>query len=82
MQGRVWLSMVCAKSPAISSDLNPFPDLIVSMLAVNNFSLERGYSLHDALDKQGLLNVEKIALSSTEALSSALAQAGYVGEVS
>lgn len=59
------------------SDLNPFSDLIIAMLAVNNFTLERAYSLRDSLDEQGLLNVQTIAELSIEELSSALARAGY-----
>src|SRR5712691_11520550 len=56
---------------------NPFSDLIIAILAINNVTLERAYSLHDALDEQGLFDIEKIALASTEDLSLALAQAGY-----
>ena len=57
--------------------MNPFADLIIAVLAVNGFSLERAYSLLDALDEQGLFSVEKCAMSLNEDLALALARAGY-----
>src|SRR5689334_8002619 len=54
-----------------------FQDLVVSMLAVNSFSLERAYGLRPALDAAGLFNPQSIATRTVAELAEALEQAGY-----
>jgi hypothetical protein len=55
----------------------PIEDLVIAMLAVNNFSLERAYSLRESLDERGLFRLEKLAAKSTSAIATDLEDAGY-----
>lgn len=55
----------------------PFEDLVISMLAVNSFSLERAYNLRDRLDQQGLFTMETIAGLTTGEIAERLDVAGY-----
>ena len=52
-------------------------DLVVSMLTVNNFSLEKVCELRPALEKASLFDVEALSKMSHEQVFGALKSAGY-----
>src|SRR5690349_7351376 len=57
--------------------MNTWEDLIIAMLAVNNYSLERAYSLRDGLASQGLFDIEHMLSMSAEEIASRLDNAGH-----
>jgi 3-methyladenine DNA glycosylase/8-oxoguanine DNA glycosylase len=57
--------------------VNPFEDLVIAVLAVNNFSLERAYSLREALDREGLFSVKTIRELPVQEVAAALERAKY-----
>jgi len=51
--------------------------IIVSMLAVNNFSLERAYGLLPTLRESGLTSPKRVIDTPTDTIRAGLATAGY-----
>jgi hypothetical protein len=56
---------------------NPWPDLIMAMLAVNTFSLAKVFALFEALDAQNLFDPENLVRWDTGEIASKLKTAGY-----
>ena len=52
-------------------------DLVVSMLTVNNFSLEKACEMRPVLEEAGFFDVEVLSKMSHEQVFSALKNAGY-----
>lgn len=56
---------------------DPWPDLVVAMLAVNNYPLAKAYDLVDALKAGGLCDPRNLARWDDGELARRLAEAGY-----
>lgn len=57
--------------------LNPWPDLVMAMLSVNNYPLTKVITLFDALKDNGLLDPRNLACWHREEITRRLAAAGY-----
>ncbi len=51
--------------------------LILALLAVNNYSLEKVYDCRNKFEQEGILNLEKVSNWTNEGAAEALARAGY-----
>ncbi|MDB4433322.1 hypothetical protein N9166_01145 [bacterium] len=56
---------------------NPWADLVIAMLAVNNYPLERAFSLLEPLTQAGLTDPETLHSSSEAEIAVKLYEAGY-----
>lgn len=56
---------------------DPFPDLIISVLAVNSFKIEKAYALLENLQSQGLTEPAKLAEWEPPNIYQKLVDAGY-----
>jgi len=61
----------------MNSESNPWDDLVVSILAVNRFDLERAYGLLKQLRTQRLTDPEELSRRTLSELYSKLVTAGY-----
>jgi len=52
-------------------------DLVVALLSVNFWTLERVYALHDSLEAQGLFDMRAMASLVPQAITKRLVAAGY-----
>lgn len=52
-------------------------DLVIAVLAVNRWSLEKVFSIRDGLDKQGLFDFDSLAQVDPGAIAKKLEAAGY-----
>lgn len=59
------------------SEKEIFADLLISMLTVNLWSLEKAFPLHDGLLREGLLDIESVSEMSPEEVFPRLERAGY-----
>ena len=55
----------------------PFCDLVISILAVNSYPIEKAFSLLPALARQGLSHPEKLSALSAEDIYQRLVDSGY-----
>ena len=56
---------------------NPWPDLVMAMLAVNKFSLSKVFTLFEALDANNLFDPESLARWDTQEIARRLIAASY-----
>jgi hypothetical protein len=56
---------------------NPWPDLIMAMLAVNKFSLAKVFALFETLDANNLFDPESLARWDSQEIARRLRGAGY-----
>jgi hypothetical protein len=56
---------------------NPWPDLIMAMLAVNKYPLEKVFALFEALDSRNLFDPESLARRDSGEIARDLKRAGY-----
>jgi len=56
---------------------NPWPDLVMAMLSVNNYPLTKVIALFDALEANGLFDPRNLACWNREKIARTLAGAGY-----
>ena len=56
---------------------NPWPDLIVAMLAVNSYSLEKVWANYDALAAAGVFDPERLRELGFEGIYRVLKESGY-----
>lgn len=56
---------------------NPWPDLVMAMLSVNNYPLTKVSALFDALEANGLFDPRNLACWNREKIARTLAGAGY-----
>ena len=61
----------------MNASLTYYEDLVVAILAVNNYSLEKAYGLRTGLKKQGCFDPAKVRSWSHEEAVRHLVQAGY-----
>lgn len=59
------------------ADHNPWADLVMAMLAVNSYPLERAFSLLEPLAQAGLTDPETLHASSEAEIAVKLCAAGY-----
>lgn len=57
--------------------MDPWPDLVMAMLSVNNYPLTRVFTLFDALKANGLFDLSNFACWSREEIAVRLGAAGY-----
>jgi hypothetical protein len=57
--------------------LNPWEDLILSILAVNNYSLEKVYALAGSFRREGLLDIRNLGKWEEADIAVRLGKAGY-----
>lgn len=55
----------------------PWEDLVMSVLAVNGYSIEKAYALHESLRAEGLLEPANLSRWSSEEIGERLCRAGY-----
>lgn len=51
-------------------------ELVVAIMAVNNYPLERAWGLKESLEREGLLSVERLSTASHEEIYDALTRIG------
>lgn len=56
---------------------NPWADLVIAMLSVNNYPLDRTFALFDKLEDEGLFDPNVLASSSASEIARKLDGAGY-----
>lgn len=56
---------------------NPWADLVIAVLSVNNYPLDRTFALFDQLEAQGLFDPKKLASSTASEVARMLGEAGY-----
>ena len=57
--------------------VNPWPDLVMAMLSVNNYPLTKVFTLFDALKDNGLFDPRNFACWNREEITRRLGAAGY-----
>lgn len=61
----------------LNHNTNPWPDLVMAMLSVNNYPLTKVFSLFDALEANGLFDPRNLACWNHEKIARSLTAAGY-----
>jgi len=56
---------------------NPWADLVIAMLSVNNYPLDRTFALFDKLEDEGLFDPNVLASSSASEIARKLGDSGY-----
>ena len=56
---------------------DPWPDLVVAMLSVNNFPLEKTFAIFEALGSQGLFEPNNYLNSTPDEIAQRLVASGY-----
>ena len=69
--------MIDKKGSAITPTNDPWEDLVVSMLSVNNCSMELTYQYVDGLRNQGLFDPRKLAVLDQNVIATKLKAGGY-----
>ncbi len=69
--------MIAEVSKKAPSADNPWEDLVVSMLSVNNWSLEKTYYFLDNLRAQGLFDPNRLGSLDQDEIVTRLRKAGY-----
>ena len=61
--------------PHMSSDV--FDDLVIALLSVNGYGVEKTWSLHAALEQTGLFDLESVSRLEEDEIAKRLQTAGY-----
>jgi hypothetical protein len=60
-----------------SKHTNPWADLVIAMLSVNNYPLDRTFALFDKLEAEGLFDPSVLASATASEVACKLGAAGY-----